>query len=487
MAWRVGIALVLCAPVWGEWASLGPFGGSASVVVADPHSPKTFIAGTRNALLFRSEDAGESWNPLPFPAQLGAELHSFVIDPQKPGVYFAGLSSELPQFSGMLRSIDDGTTWEQAPDLRGRQVRAITFWRGNSQIILAGTEIGVFRSEDGGDTWRQISPADNTQLQPIVSLAIDPKDSDVIYVGTPHLPWKTTDGGNTWYSIHDGMLDDSDVFSIQVDRNRPQRVFASACSGIYRSLNGGESWTRLTKAKDISDRTYVIVQDPQYENVWFAGTTYGMIRSADGGTTWEKLGSLVTRSIAFDPGRLGRVFIATDEAGIRRSENNGKTWQPANQGFCNRSLSSLATALDGELYTVAFGSTTVFRLPNGSTEWEELSLGISAATSPDPEEPGQGMQTDSEGNTIQARCRHPGRTSVLFAAKYGAVYTSADGGRSWIKLSPDGWPITSVKQLTVIPGSPDRLFVLTHQQGVYLLPLDSSTSVSATADRAVTP
>ena len=129
------------------------------------------------------------------------------------------------------------------------------------------------------------------------------------------------------------MIDDSDIFSIVVDRNRPQRVFAGACSGTYRSLSGGARWAKLPQSKDASYRTYTLAQDPQYENVLFAGTTQGMIKSRDGGATWQKIAPYSTRSIAFDMSKLGRIYIATDDAGILRSDDNGKTWRDANRGF----------------------------------------------------------------------------------------------------------------------------------------------------------
>src|SRR3954451_9987078 len=84
----------------------GPFGGSAAVVVADPHSSKTFLAGTRNALLFRTRDGGESWTPVPFPPELQSTLNALVIDPGTPGVYLAAVSSDSPRYSGILRSTD---------------------------------------------------------------------------------------------------------------------------------------------------------------------------------------------------------------------------------------------------------------------------------------------------------------------------------------------------------------------------------------------
>ena len=624
----LGAVLMPVRPVVAAWTALGPFGGSAAIVATDPHSSKTVIVGTRNALLFRSSDAGESWTPLPFPAQLRAVLEALVVDPRNPGVYMAGLSSELPQYSGILRSTDSGVTWQQVPALRGLQVRAIAFFRGNRQVLAAGTDHGVFRSRDGGIEWTPISPADNPELQPIVSIAFDPKDGAVLYAGTPHLPWKSEDDGQTWHSVYSGMIDDSDIFSILVDRNRRQRVFAGACSGIFRSLNGGSTWTRGSPVA--SGRTYVIVQDPQYENVLFAGAADGMMRSADGGDTWQRILPHATRSIAFDLGHLGRIYIATDEMGVLRSEDNGKTWRPVNNGFCNRRLTSLATA-GSTLYTGAFDGLAdgwALSLEKGTTQWQRVlpasrlianqhtpvtivsgSAGnLFAATpgamlvsadagrnwsrmrTPDAESPltgliapawapnllvagsasglfisensgaswesvelsaaktgvralgasgspwiaavgtaglflsangktwrsgtlppgvelyevvaigGSSLRAASsgglrasedlgaswepvpgplEGNTVQALARHALEPSVLFAAQFGIIYSSQDTGRSWTRISPQSWPVTSVKQLVMVPGVPDRLFVLTPQQGVFAVDLETGIEAAS--------
>jgi photosystem II stability/assembly factor-like uncharacterized protein len=487
------IVLLICRPLSAAWVPLGPFGGAASVVAGDPHSPQTFVAGTRNALLFRSRDAGQTWESLSFPAQLHATLNALVIDPQREGGYLAGLSSDRPEYSGVLRSTDSGATWRQVPGLRNQHVRAIAFKRADSKIVAAGTDSGVFLSQDNGVTWSRISDPENRQLSPITALAFDSNDSSILYAGTPHLPWKTSDAGASWQSVHSGMLDDSDLFSIQVDRNRPQRVFAAACSGTYRSLNGGMTWTRLTSTADASHRTYVVAQDPQHENVWFAGTTDGIFRSPDGGTTWEKVAAFTTRSITFDMGRLGRILIATDQAGILRSQDGGRTWQAINRGFCNRRLAAwpaklmppkapgkaadtpkwktCPSAQCGDVYDVV---STRDRLVAATTFGLQASDDLGASWG--------ALRGELESDTIQAICRHPAKPEVLFAAKYAVIYRSNDGGRTWTKISEQPEPVSSVKKLMIVPGQPDRIFLLTPQQGVWMLPLDSGSPTRLAAN-----
>jgi len=83
-----------------------------------------------------------------------------------------------------------------------------------------------------------------------------------------------------------------------------------------------------------------------------------------------------------------------------------------------------------------------------------------------------------DGNTIQAICRHPNLTGMIFAARYGAIFSSIDAGRSWKRISPEDWAVASIRQMLVVPGRPDRLFILTQRQGVFMLPLDQSVETA---------
>jgi hypothetical protein len=307
-----------------------------TVVRADPHHRGTLLAGTATALLYRSRNGADSWIRLPFPAELRSNLHALMIDPVRTDVYLVAVTSEIPRYAGLYRSTDEGATWEQLRDLRQKQAWSLASWTGDSHVIAAGTEDGIFVTRDGGDNWTNISARGYARPQPVVTLAFDPAHRNILYAGTPHLAWKTTDDGRTWHALQRGMPEDSDIFSIIVDGKRSTRLFAGACSGVYRSLNGGETWASLEQAVGAQFRTYVVAHAPHSANVLFVGTNGGLLQSPDGGATWRHVSRPTTRSVAFDPVDPSRVFVATDE-GILRSEDGGGHFAVANQGLYDRS------------------------------------------------------------------------------------------------------------------------------------------------------
>ena len=502
-------AAVACSPIWAGWESIGPFGGSAAIIQVDRHHRGTVFATTSNAQVFRSDDDGDSWRAVPFPAELRATLHAFVVDPRTPDVYLAGLASDSPEYSGILRTIDGGLTWTRIPG--PTSVWSIAIWPMDSRVIAAGTLDGVFLTRDGGEKWEQVAALDNPDLKPVVSLSFDPADARVVYAGTPHLPWKTVDGGATWRPIHEGMQNDSDVFSILVDDRLRRRLFASTCGGIYRSLNNGETWSRITGATNAADRTYQIAQSPLRPNVMLAGTALGLAKSVDGGTTWRRLTTQSTRWIAFDPVRPDRIFVATDEAGLFRSDDLGDSLRKINRGFCNRRVDTL-TAAGNILYVTVQGyaGSLILRRSDSAETWEAMpglvqnaqrqgllsgmdqteihglvtteDNGWLAATprglmkSDDMGLTWQPVSGALQNSTVRAICKHPTRAGLLFASQYGAVFSSTDDGRTWKPLTSAEQSAEALIALLVLPGDPDRLFALTQSRGVVAIPLPSERS-----------
>jgi photosystem II stability/assembly factor-like uncharacterized protein len=330
MAARLAALAVACwaSPIQKNAAV--PIAGPVTVVQTDAHHQGTLLAGTSTALLFRSRDGADSWTRLPFPAELRSNLHAILIDPVRSNVYFVAVTSETPEYAGLFRSVDEGANWEQVNDLYQKQVWALASWKQDGNVMAAGTQEGVYLTRDGGENWIPISSPGPSGPHPVVSLAFDPLHRNVLYAGTPHLAWKTIDSGATWHPIRNGMQEDSDIFSIEADRNRPRQLFAGACSGIYRSLDGGNTWSSLERAVGAQFRTYIVAHAPRRANVLFAGTNAGLLQSSDGGATWRQLSSVPTRSIAFDPFALHRIFVATDQ-GVLRSQDGGRHFMEATQ------------------------------------------------------------------------------------------------------------------------------------------------------------
>lgn len=402
----------------GHWIPTGPFGGNAEAIAVSPANPSVLIAGTKNANLFISKDGGEKWESIAFPRQYSAMLHTLVMDPSDPAVIYATVADgALP---GLYRTRNTGKSWEPVKGLGGAEVYSLAIWAKDSQVMAVGMRDGVRLTRDGGVTWEPISPAGNIELQPVVSVAFDPRNSDVIYAGTPRLPWKTSDGGANWTLIAEGMSTDSDIITVRVDPTRPSRVFIGACSGFWRSTNAGAVWSKMSGIPFTSRRTYAFAQDPQHPEIIFAGTSRGLYRTVDGGAEWKNIAANEIKGLAIQNGTL---YIASADSGLFKSTDRGDTLQPINDGFTSRNFAPVTEA--GEhIYTgtnAEVDAGAVFRSSDGGLHWEKIA---------DPSALGF-------GNIIAVARTGAG---TLLAATSTGLYRSTDGGGAWTKTVIEAKP-----------------------------------------------
>ena len=414
----LALVLISVVPALAGWRLSGPFGGSARSIAIDPKNHNLLVAGSRDSLLFRSDDAGATWRLLPFPQGTPGTFNALIIHPTDDGHFYAGLDAGNSSSSGIYESRDGGEHWTFLDGMRGARIESLAMSPHEANVLAAGTAKGVFLSNDSGATWRLISRAGDVEMQDITALAFDPRDSQTIYAGTPHLPWKTVDGGATWHSIATGLIDDSDIFSIRVDAKRPDLIFASACSGIYRSENAGDSWAKLQGIPGTHRRTHIISPDPRSSEVIYAGTTLGLFKSPDAGRTWRHLTFEQVNWLAFDPDEPRTLYLATEYAGILKSNDSGETFQPVNYGFANHSLSQI-TGIGTRIYASSsyegrYGG--VFSSIDGGLNW------ILRAN----EDALLGRNLHSLAGTS--------RGDLLFAASEDGVMKSVDAGKTWTRL-----------------------------------------------------
>ncbi|MGE0406894.1 MAG: WD40/YVTN/BNR-like repeat-containing protein, partial [Candidatus Korobacteraceae bacterium] len=328
-----------------RWALLGPDGGDVRSLALDPRNPDRIFLGTSAGQMYLSTDRGESWSHF---AHLGEGddyvLDDIAVDPESPEILYAAAWSVVRNSGDVFRSRDGGRTWAAMQGMHGKSVRSFAVAPSNPQVLVAGALDGVYRSIDGGDSWERISPESHAEIKNVESLAIDPRAPDVIYIGTWHLPWKTYDGGRTWKPIHQGIIDDSDVFSIIVDQSDPMVIYLSACSGIYKSKIAGHGFQQLHQGIPSSARrTRVLRQDPLNPAVVYAGTTEGLWKTTDGGSTWTRTtaANVIVNDLVIDPRDPSRVLIATDRAGVLASSDGGLTMVASNSGFAHRQVAAL--------------------------------------------------------------------------------------------------------------------------------------------------
>jgi photosystem II stability/assembly factor-like uncharacterized protein len=456
------VVLLLSAPAWvtaQTWIPVGPPGGDVRALASDPRDPRRIYLGTSDGLLYRSEDSGTHWRRLSpgFPRR-GHSLDDIVVDAR--GVVLIGYWQVNGSGGGVARSTDGGNTFTLLKGIEGESVRSLAIAPTSPQILAAGTLTGVFRSLDGGQNWARITPPDHPDLRNFDSVAFDPRSPNLMYVGTWHLGWKTADGGQTWVPMHTGMIDDSDIMTLTVDRWRPEVVYATACSGIYKSEDGAGRWRKIKGIPSSSRRTRAFAQSHDDQNRLFAGTTEGLWASEDGAATWRLITQkdLIINSVLALPG--GIMLLGTEGAGVVRSTDAGLTWRAANEGFSERFVSKLVfDRLGRRVLAGIWGDRKhggVFSAPGPRGPWSRLGtglegrevlslalLGSQALAGTDDgvfvSDPATGnwarMSTVVDGVDVHPRVQDllalPPRN--LIAATSTGLLRSGDGGRTWVR------------------------------------------------------
>lgn len=382
----MAVGLFCATTMWAaQWSVLGPDGGDVRSLAYDPHNPDHIFLGTSTGTMFVSNDGGHNWSRF---AHLGTGddyvLDHIALDSQNSKkIYVSAWSVENQQAGDLFRSHDGGKNWEALPGMHGKSIRAMAIAASDSSVLVAGALDGVYRSNDGGNSWTRISSSNQSEIKNIESIAVDPKNPNIVYAGTWHLAWKTSDGGASWQHINKGMIDDSDVFSVIVDSSNPSIVFASACSGIYKSESAGDLFKKIQGIPFSARRTRVLKMDPSNPKIVYAGTTEGLWKTMDEGTTWKRVSNpeVVVNDVMIDPRNSSRVLLATDRSGVMASDNGAQTFTASNHGYTHRYVSAiLADNHDaGTIYVGVVNDKEeggVFSSRDGGQHWMQKSAGL---------------------------------------------------------------------------------------------------------------
>ncbi len=299
--------------------------------------PEPMSSGTFGGLKFRSIG----------PAVTSGRVIAFAVDPNDRRKFYAAVAS-----GGVWKTVNAGPTWTPVFENEGSySIGAIALDAKNTSTVWVGTgELnaqrsvgygdGVYKSEDGGKSWKNMGLKTSEHIGRI---AIDPRDSNVVFVAAQGPLWsaggerglyKTTDGGKTWKAVIT-VSENTGVTDVVIDPQNPDTMYAAAWqrrrhfytlvdggpeSAMYKSVDGGNTWAKVRGGLPPGDLGRIgIAVSPVDTNVVYAtveasGNLSGIFRSNDKGATWEKTSSQIAQAMYYaqivaDPKEVNRVYI----------------------------------------------------------------------------------------------------------------------------------------------------------------------------------
>lgn len=419
-----------------DWRVTGPTGGDVRALVVDPSDPQRFYFGTLDGQIYTSNDGGQRWRLLYNFNRPKLFMDHILVDPRNPRtLYVATHRHKEP--GGFFKSTDGGATWRESQELKEEALHSMTQSDKNPDMLVVGSNRGVWASYDSGDSWEMMNTRATPGLINVESLAIDPRNTNVIYAGTWYLPYKTTDGGRTWASTKTGIIDDSDIFAIDLDPRNPDHVIASACSGIYESHNAGGNWRKVQGIPSQSRRTRAILQHPSVAGVVFAGTTEGFWRSTNGGESWMLTTSktLEINSITVHPRNPDTIYIGTNNYGVMVSNDGGRSFAPSNGGYSGRFANNIVPdrvqpdRIYASTINTATGGGFFFVSTDGGASWQP-----SMRNMPNRLITYSILQDERDGN-------------IIYLGTNMGLYRSLDRGASWASIgAPKPGPVAKPKK-----------------------------------------
>ncbi len=348
-----------------EWRNIGPaiMGGRTTDIEGVPGNPNIVYVATASGGLWKTTNGGITWTPI-FDRQGTISIGDIAIDPRNPDVIWVGtgesnLRNSVSFGDGVYKSTDGGKTWRHLGLRDTRHISRILIHPQNPDIVYVGAvghafgpneERGVFMTTDGGQTWQKVLSID--AQHGVSDMDIDPRNPNILYAALWHFerkPWthrsgsekggvfKSVDGGRTWRKLERGLPKLLGRIGVKVAPSNPQIVYVIAESKegtLFRSEDWGETFREVSREVRIVSRGFYYSDlrvDPWDENRVYALAS-SLFVSIDGGRTFQRISARTHsdyHTLWIDPTNPYRMWQGQD-GGIAVSYDRGQTWEYVN-------------------------------------------------------------------------------------------------------------------------------------------------------------
>ena len=306
------------------WRNIGPDRGGRSLTVAGSSSrPNEYYFGAVGGGVWKTIDGGTTWKPMTDGKIKSSSVGAIAVSPSNPDIVYVGmgeseLRGNIMQGDGMYKTIDGGKTWTHIGLEATQAIARVRVDARDPNLVYVAAlghpygpsaERGVFRSTDGGATWKKILyENDHSGAEDI---SIDPRNPKVIFATTwdvQRTPWslssggpgshlyKSLDGGDTWKEITrnpglpTGVVGKIGV-AISADSNRIYAMVENENGGIFRSEDAGATWAKVNDDRNVRQRSFYytrVTADPKNKDVIYI-TNVNFFRSIDGGKSFKTI------------------------------------------------------------------------------------------------------------------------------------------------------------------------------------------------------
>jgi photosystem II stability/assembly factor-like uncharacterized protein len=346
-----------------KFRNLGPAvaGGRVTAVVGIPGNPNVYYAAGAAGGVFKTVDGGIKWEAV-FKNEATASIGALALAPSNPNLVWVGtgeanVRNDIVDGHGVYLSSDAGHSWKFTGLADAGQISSVLVNPHNSQIVFVGAlghawgpnaERGVFRTEDGGKSWKKVLYVDDTTG--VADLVMEPDNPEVLYAAMWHFrryPWtledggessgiyRSTDGGDTWKKLTEGLPEGPlGRIALAVAPSNPHHVYAliAARKGmLWQSMDMGDHWTAVSDSHALDVRPFyfskLVVSPADEKKIYFL--SYQLMESDDGGKTARWIDRTVHvdhHAIWIDPTNPDRIIQGND-GGVYLTTDGAKTWR----------------------------------------------------------------------------------------------------------------------------------------------------------------